>query len=185
MLGAGGEILGAGDLVCLAGGYGSRALWPDLPLEPVRGQASFASAVERPGAAAWGGYVIPTRDGLLFGATHDRGRDDTGVIEADHRRNLQTLAQARPALAASLHQASLQGRAALRASTPDRGPIAGELAPGLWVLTGLGGRGFTLAPLLAEHIAAGALGAPSPLPGPLAVAAGPRAFARRGTHTPD
>ena len=52
-LGAEGEILAAGDLVCLAGGYGSRALWPDLPLEAVRGQASFASTGEPPGPAAW------------------------------------------------------------------------------------------------------------------------------------
>jgi tRNA 5-methylaminomethyl-2-thiouridine biosynthesis bifunctional protein len=43
-------------------------------------------------------------------------------------------------------------------------PIAGEIAPGLFVLTGLGSRGFTTAPLLAEHVAALVLGAPSPLP---------------------
>ena len=185
ILGDGGEVLAATELVCLAAGYGSRALRPDLPLGPVRGQASFAAAAERPQAAAWGGYVIPTRDGLLFGATHDRGREDTEVDQADHRRNRQTLAQARPALAAGLDETRLQGRAALRASTPDHGPIAGELEPGLWVLAGLGGRGFTLAPVLAEHIAATAVGAPSPLPGPLAVSVGPRVFAGRRAHTPD
>ena len=184
VLGADGEVLAAADLVILAGGYGSRALWPDLPLGPVRGQASFTGAPEAPQAAAWGGYVIPTRGGLLFGATHDRWREDTEVIPSDHRRNLQTLAQARPAMAAGIDETGLQGRAALRASTPDRGPIAGELEPGLWVLTGLGGRGFTLAPLLAEHIAADALGAPSPLPNPLAASVGPRAFTKRGAHTP-
>jgi tRNA 5-methylaminomethyl-2-thiouridine biosynthesis bifunctional protein len=36
------------------------------------------------------------------------------------------------------------------------------------VLTGFGSRGFSFAPLLAEHVAAIALGAPSPLPAPLA-----------------
>jgi tRNA 5-methylaminomethyl-2-thiouridine biosynthesis bifunctional protein len=167
-----GGVLAVADVVCLAGGQGSRAVWPDLPLDPVRGQASFTARPVRPQAAAWGGYVIPTRDGLLFGATHDRGRSDTEVVPEDHLRNLRTLAQARPGLAAILETAPLEGRAALRASTPDRGPIAGELAPGLWVLTGLGGRGFTLAPLLAEHVAAGALGAPSPLPLDLAAAVG-------------
>ena len=183
VLGAGGETLAVADVICLAGGYGSRALRPDLSLEPVRGQASFTRASERPVAAAWGGYVIPTREGLLFGATHDRGREDTDVDPADHGRNLQTLAQARPDLAASLDETPLQGRAALRASTPDRAPIAGEIEPGLWVLTGLGGRGFTLAPLLAEHVAAGVLGVPSPLPDPLAASVRPRAFAKRGAHT--
>jgi tRNA 5-methylaminomethyl-2-thiouridine biosynthesis bifunctional protein len=185
ILGAAGEVLALADIVCVAGGYHSQQLRPELGLEPVRGQASFAAWDDRPHAAAWGGYVIPTREGLLFGATHDRGREDIDVLPAEHQRNLATLAQARPALAAQLEGRPLQGRAALRASTPDRAPIAGELETGLMVLTGLGGRGFTLAPLLAEHIAALALGAPLPLPGPLAAAVGPRPFRSRPAHTPD
>jgi tRNA 5-methylaminomethyl-2-thiouridine biosynthesis bifunctional protein len=185
ILGSGGEALATADLVCLAGGYGAQRLWPQLMLEPVRGQASFAVMDDRPQAAAWGGYVIPTREGLLFGATHDRGRQDVAVVPADHERNLRTLAQVRPALAGSLRHTALEGRAALRASTPDRAPIAGELEPGLVVLTGLGGRGFTLAPVLAEHLAASALGIPSPLARALAAAVGPRLFRTRPAHTPD
>ncbi len=185
VVGAAGEAVASADLVCLAGGYGSRSLWPDLALEPVRGQASFLECVEPPRAAAWGGYVTPTRTGMLFGATHDRGREDTQVLQEDHARNLHTLAKGRPALAAMLHQGHLEGRAALRASTQDRAPLAGEVAPGLLVLTGLGGRGFTLAPLLAEHLAAEGLGAPSPLPETLAVAVAARAFRSRRAQTPD
>ena len=185
LLGPDGGVLASADIVLIAGGHGSRRLWPELALEPVRGQASFADWGQRPQAAAWGGYVIPTRDGLLFGATHDRGREDLGVLPGDHARNLATLAKARPALASALQDRPLEGRAALRASTPDRAPIACELEAGLWVLTGLGGRGFTLAPLLAEHLAAEALGAPSPLPTPLAAQVGPRTFAKRAPHTPD
>jgi tRNA 5-methylaminomethyl-2-thiouridine biosynthesis bifunctional protein len=180
-----GRALAVADVVCLAAGYGSRTLAPELPLEPVRGQASFIDLEDRPQAAAWGGYVIPTREGLLFGATHDRGREDLDVLAEDHERNLKTLAQARPALAAALVDAPLQGRAALRASTPDRGPIAAELKPGLWALTGLGGRGFTLAPLLAEHLAASVLGGPSPLPADLAASVGRRGTSKHGSHTPD
>ena len=106
------------------------------------------------------------------------------MLEEDHRRNLQSLAQARPALAASLSGRPLEGRAALRASTPDHAPIAAELEPGLFALSGLGGRGFTLAPLLAEHLVAVALGAPSPLPRDLAAAVARRSFGRQGAHTP-
>ena len=71
----------------------------------------------------------------------------------------------RPALAASLAPAELGARAGVRAATRDSAPLAGAVAEGssLYVLCGLGGRGFTLAPLLAEHVAALALGAPSPL----------------------
>ena len=45
-----------------------------------------------------------------------------------------------------------------------------------------GARGFTLAPLLAEHVAALALGAPSPLAQPLAAFVDPARFARRAAR---
>ncbi|HLK24067.1 MAG TPA: hypothetical protein VKT30_05370, partial [Caulobacteraceae bacterium] len=51
--------------------------------------------------------------------------------------------------------------------------------PGLFVLSGLGSRGFCSAPLLAEHVAATALGAPSPLPSPLAALVEPHRFEMR------
>ena len=59
----------------------------------------------------------------------------------------------------------------MRATTPDRLPAAGPLdAPNLYALTGLGSRGFCVAPLLGEHLAMLILEQPSPLP---------RAFAQR------
>ncbi|RZJ80819.1 MAG: FAD-dependent oxidoreductase, partial [Brevundimonas sp.] len=69
-------------------------------------------------------------------------------------------------------------RAAVRATTRDRSPIAGAVPgrPGLFVLTGMGSRGFTLAPLLAEHVAALVLDAPSPLPTALAAVVDPGRF---------
>jgi tRNA 5-methylaminomethyl-2-thiouridine biosynthesis bifunctional protein len=48
--------------------------------------------------------------------------------------------------------------------------------PGLFVLSGLGSRGFALAPLLAEHVAARVLDAPSPLPADLAAVVDPVRF---------
>jgi len=173
-----GRAILAAETVILAAGLGSAALAPALLLQAVRGQASWAAGV-RPLAAAWGGYVLPTREGALFGATHDRGDVGTDVREADHARNLTTLAKALPELAGRLVGAPLTGRAAIRATTPDRLPIAGPLAEGLFALTGFGSRGFSLAPLLAEHAAALALGAPSPLHSDLAALVEPGRFARR------
>lgn len=179
---AGAEILHA-QAVILAAGLGARDLRPELPLSPVRGQASWAANVEAVPAAAWGGYVLPTRDGVLFGATHDRGDTGVDVREDDHRRNLDALRQALPALAARLGGSTLAGRAAVRATTPDRLPIAGPLeTPGLFALTGFGSRGFSLAPLLAEHVAALALDAPSPLGRPAAEIVAPDRFARRAAR---
>jgi tRNA 5-methylaminomethyl-2-thiouridine biosynthesis bifunctional protein len=181
----GGCEISRADAVIVAAAMGSAGLLPELPLRPVRGQASFVDRVEdAPGAAAWGGYVLPTRTGLLFGATHDRDDTGTETRAGDHERNLATLAAARPQLAAGLAGVSLDGRASIRATTPDRLPIAGP-APdvaGVFILTGFGSRGFSLAPLLAEHIAALALGSPSPLPAPLADLVDPDRFRRRAAR---
>ena len=170
------------DVVIVAAAMTSTALCAGLPLRPVRGQASFVEDFpEAPDAVAWGGYLLPTRGGVLFGATHDRDDEGTDVRAADHDRNLATLAGVRPALAARLAGEPLQGRASIRATTPDRLPIAGP-APdmeGVFILTGFGSRGFSLAPLLAEHVAALALNAPSPLPAPLAELVDPDRFRRR------
>ncbi|CAN7472608.1 tRNA (5-methylaminomethyl-2-thiouridine)(34)-methyltransferase MnmD [Phenylobacterium sp. LjRoot219] len=173
-----GAVLAEAGAVILAAGLDAARLAPGLSLRPVRGQASWAEPTEPPPACAWGGYAVPTRHGVLFGATHDR--DDTGVeLRAeDHERNLTTLAGRLPQLAARLAAMPLEGRAALRATTADRLPAAGG-ADGLFLLSGFGSRGFSLAPLLAEHVAAQALGAPSPLPTQLAGLVDPDRFARR------
>jgi len=175
-----GASIGRADIVCLAGGVSVSAFTP-APLQAVRGQVSIAAWDEPTSAAIWGGYAIPTRDGVLFGATHDR--DDAGaeVRQSDHARNLDLLAEGRPALAAALKDRPLTGRAGVRAVTPDFLPLAGvaEGAEGLFLLTGLGSRGFCAAPLLAEHVAALATGAPSPLPQSWQEIVDPHRFASR------
>ncbi|WP_374471521.1 tRNA (5-methylaminomethyl-2-thiouridine)(34)-methyltransferase MnmD [Phenylobacterium sp.] len=178
---AGAEILQA-DAVILAAGLPSARLAGGPPLSPVRGQASWAKVETRTPPVAWGGYALPTREGLLFGATHDRGDAGLEVRDADHARNLATLAAALPGLAARVEGLALAGRAAVRAVTPDRLPLAGAAdggAPGLFLLTGFGSRGLSWAPLLAEHVAALALAAPSPLPHGLATLVDPARFRLR------
>jgi tRNA 5-methylaminomethyl-2-thiouridine biosynthesis bifunctional protein len=118
----------------------------------------------------------------MFGATHDRDDDSLEPRPDDHRRNLAALAVVLPELAARLGAGPFAAHVGVRATTVDYLPVAGaapDAPAGLFVLTGLGSRGFTLAPLLAEHIAALALGAPSPLPRPLADLVDPARFARR------
>jgi tRNA 5-methylaminomethyl-2-thiouridine biosynthesis bifunctional protein len=182
LLDAEGALLAEADAVIVAAGLASADLVAGLPLGAVRGQASFTAFAEPPPAAAFGGYAIPTRQGVLFGATNDRDDTTSDVRSEDHRRNLAALAEGLPGLAGRLAGATLEGRASIRVSTPDYLPVAGA-APGgpagLFVLTGFGARGFTLAPLLAEHVAAQAMQAPSPLPAPLAAFVDPARFARR------
>lgn len=174
VLDAAGNGLSETDVVVLCAGAGTVALVPDLALSPVRGQAEWSTGVTAP-ALAWGGYVVPTADGLLFGATHDRSEVDDAIRTADSARNLATLADRLPRLAARLDPAGLGSRAAIRATTRDRLPVAGAIPgrAGLYVLGGLGSRGFCLSPLLGEHLAALILDRPSPLPGPVAAKISP------------
>ena len=179
LLDADGQPLAHAEIVCLAAGAGLAALWPDAPLTPVRGQVSWAEGVAPPPAVSWGGYAATTPGGAMFGATHDRGDASDGWRLEDDRRNLAEVAGRLPVLAARLAAADIRGRASVRATVPDNLPLAGPLADKLFVLGALGGRGFTLAPLLAEHIAALALGAPSPLPAPVAALLNPGRFSER------
>ncbi|MDB5470854.1 MAG: tRNA 5-methylaminomethyl-2-thiouridine biosynthesis protein MnmC [Caulobacter sp.] len=180
LVGEAGETLAIADLVVLCAGPANTA-FADLPLRPVRGQATVAAGAAIPRAVSFGGYAIPTRDGVLFGATHQRDRTDTQALPEDDAANLALIAARLPDLAADLGAHPLTGRAALRAAAPDHLPLAGPVPdqPGLFVLSGFGGRGFCVAPLLADHLAATLLGYPSPLPADLADAVDPARFRKR------
>ena len=179
---AAGNEIAVCEIVCVAAGMDSAALIPDLNLTPVRGQASVAEGLTWPIATLFGGYVLPTRTGMVFGATHDR--DDTGTEprDADHLRNLAAVGVVLPELSARLATRTLQARTGVRATTSDYLPLAGAASRetrDVFVLTGLGSRGYCLAPLLAEHVAALALGAPSPLPKTMRDLVDPARFADR------
>lgn len=173
------RVLAEADAVCLANGAELGVLWPGAPILPVRGQLSSAPGMLSC-AAAWGAYAAPATGGqIAFGATHDRGDADASWRPADDDRNLTALAAQLPALAARIGRETVRGRASIRATTADRLPLAGQIAPGLHVLGGFGARGFALAPLLADHVAATILQAPSPLPMPLAAVVAPGRFEER------
>ena len=175
LLGDDGAPILEADVVVVAAGWGAAGLIPTLPLAPVRGQADWIEGI-RAGPVAWGGYAAPTGSGLLFGATHDRGETGGDPSDEASARNLATVAARLPQLAARIAAAgTTRARTAVRATTPDRLPLAGAVpgATGLFILGGMGSRGFCVAPLLAEHVAALATAAPSPLPAGLAARVDP------------
>ncbi|MFN3371180.1 MAG: tRNA (5-methylaminomethyl-2-thiouridine)(34)-methyltransferase MnmD [Sphingomonadaceae bacterium] len=169
-----GQMLAEADIVCLAAGPANTRLAP-VRLAPVRGQVTLVEAAPPPVPLAGGAYAIPTpQGGTLVGATHQRDDlCDTPRAE-DDEANLARLARQQPDLARRLAAAPRRGIAGIRAASPDRQPLAGQLADGLFLLGGLGGRGFTLAPLLAEHVAALVAGVPSPLPADATALVDPR-----------
>ena len=146
----------------------------------------------------------------VLGATFDDAdpADDRwrAVTAASHGENRDRLKAALPDVDLP-DMAGWRGRAGLRATIPDQLPVAGGVveeelfseafaalrignkwvdfpaAPykaGLFVLTGLGSRGFTTAPLIGELIVAEMTGAPAPLPRALREAIHPARFLVRG-----
>ena len=185
LLDSGGAEIARADVVCLANAAAAADLVAGLDLTPVRGQVTFTKDARWPLATIFGAYVIPTQDGLLFGATHDRDETDPAIRPEDRRRNLAAVEKVLPDLARRLGERALEDWTAVRATTRDYFPLAGAVPgaePGIMVLTGLGSRGFCLAPLLAEHLAAGIMGAPSPLPRALAALVDPGRFAARASR---
>jgi tRNA 5-methylaminomethyl-2-thiouridine biosynthesis bifunctional protein len=177
-----GAAIDTAEVVCLAAGMDCARLAAGVALHPVRGQASVADGAAQSQAVLFGGYLIPTRSGVVFGATHDRDDTDVRPRAADHARNLEAVAAACPELAADLASRPLSAWTGIRATTRDYLPLAGAVPgaePGLYVLSGLGSRGFTLAPLLSEHVAASAMSLPSPLARNLADLVDPARFERR------
>jgi tRNA 5-methylaminomethyl-2-thiouridine biosynthesis bifunctional protein len=189
-----GAAVADADVVVFAngGGLGAFAQTAWLPLEFTRGQLEWGPAPDAPRTVVEGGpYVAPFADGMAFGATFDRLASPMSVTpDAQSRaRNLAALQTLAPDLAARIDPLALTSRAAVRAATPDRLPIAG-VAPDasadegathsrLWLLGGLGSRGFLAAPLLGETIASAILGEPQALDAEALAAVDPARLLRR------
>ncbi len=147
--------------IFLAAGYGIQSLAPKLAMRFSRGQLSWAKPV-RDEAIAYGGYAINLNGAALVGATHDRleSRDPFEVRDEDDAKNLSALAGIS---GQEVTAAQGQSRASVRVTTPDTLPILAEIEKNTWAITGLGSRGFTFAPLLAESLIADLCGEVGPL----------------------
>ncbi len=160
------------NVLLACGGQLTELLQPfALALQNVRGQVSYVSATAQsascPSVICYKGYFTPAQHGHhCVGASYARQFDPTTALQpqaADDQHNLALLADnlQQPDWAQQL--AVTAARASLRNTTRDHMPIAGQLAKGLWVIGGLGSRGFTSAPLVAEVIAAELAQQPLPL----------------------
>lgn len=151
--------------VLIAAGYGIKALLPELNMRFSRGQISWAEKGARlTRSLTYGGYAVPLEDGLLLGATHDRlqdGVDPYQLSGEDDRKNFAQFEEA-VGFALSPHPEHIS-RASVRVTTANTLPAMAQIRKGVWVLSGLGSRGFVFAPLLAESLTSELMGEAIPL----------------------
>ncbi|OEY98215.1 FAD-dependent cmnm(5)s(2)U34 oxidoreductase [Acinetobacter qingfengensis] len=155
-------------------------LFPEtVQLKPIRGQISWTdlktplSDQHLTTGFSYGGYAIPyNANTLIFGASFLQNQTETDVRIADHQHNFELMQHALPELATQLTNIkNWQGRASLRAQSPDYLPLVGQITPEqpcCHALAGLGSKGFLFSPLCSEIIAAQILGEALPIPSVLA-----------------
>jgi tRNA 5-methylaminomethyl-2-thiouridine biosynthesis bifunctional protein len=184
---------------------------PDMPLHRTRGQVSHwptaatDTALKLP--LTGDGYAIslPRVDssgaGLtLCGATWQAQDEDSALRWADDQHNLLRFERL-TGLAAPRGRPAPEGRVGWRLHSDDRLPLAGAVPaahlepgtrldhcrfvprePGLFMLTALGSRGLTWAPLLGRLVAAHITGTPAPLESDLADAVDPARWTARAAR---
>lgn len=195
----GGPITEADAVAVCAGPASALLTGQPLPLQSVRGMASWGWHTPQSAAAPWPAMPVNGHGNLIAhvplaggeawvcGSTFERDASTLPLTEretaAAHHANFAKLQILLPALAAALQPVfatpaapPLQAWSGVRCTTPDHLPLVGPLTdlaggaelPGLWVCTGLGARGATLALLCAELLAARLHDEPLPLDSALA-----------------
>ena len=166
------------------------------PLQPLRGQVAWGLHGTDGAVAPWPaqplnghGNLVPDvplevagaqERGWVAGSTFERDRTELPVPPAEaaagHAANLAKLQDLAPALGQTVAPTFGQARtwAAVRCTAPGRLPVTGPVdaagQPGLFICTGMGARGLTLALLCGELLAARLHAEPLPLEAKLAQA---------------
>lgn len=127
------------------------------------------------------GYITPNyNDHFTIGATFKFGVNSLDIIEAEHRENIQNIADTLPDIKTVTQNFNLNGQANFRSSTTDYLPLVGPIAdhakfnqvysslaqdanywietpcpylPGIFINTAHGAKGILTAPLCGDIIA--------------------------------
>jgi glycine oxidase len=149
----------AADAVVIANGIDAPALWPGLPVRPVKGEVlrlrwrkgcmPVPQQVIRARVHGRQVYLVPRADGVVVGATqYEHGRDTAPAVSGV--RDL--LGDACTVLPALDEYELAECAAGLRPMTPDNLPLVQRLDARTLAAAGHGRSGFLLAPWTAEHI---------------------------------
>jgi glycine oxidase len=147
------------DMTVIANGIDAPALWPGLPIRPVKGEVlrlrwrkgcmPVPQRVIRARVRGRQVYLVPRIDGVVVGATqYEHGRDTAPTVTGV-RELLDDACTVLPALG---EYELAESAAGLRPMTPDNMPLVGRLDDRTLVAAGHGRSGFLLAPWTAERI---------------------------------
>ncbi|OBB84089.1 glycine oxidase ThiO [Mycobacterium colombiense] len=147
------------EAVVIANGIDAPALWPGLPVRPVKGEVlrlrwrkgcmPLPQRVVRARVHGRQVYLVPRADGVVVGATqYEHGRDTAPVVSGV-RDLLDDACAVLPALG---EYELAECAAGLRPMTPDNLPLVHRLDARRLVAAGHGRSGFLLAPWTAEQI---------------------------------
>lgn len=181
----------------------------DMPIKGIRGQVTHAQSASDPSlktVVCGAGYISPALGGeYCFGASFDLHHQDLHLKRQDQTNNIKNLHNVLPQLHQNLAFAEqLNGKVAMRCSTPDYLPVVGPVpcyedyitsyaklrkdknwnfkphqAPnyqGLFVNIGHGSKGLITCPLTAEYLACTITNQPSPMAADLSNAIHPARF---------
>ncbi|SFM25125.1 bifunctional tRNA (5-methylaminomethyl-2-thiouridine)(34)-methyltransferase MnmD/FAD-dependent 5-carboxymethylaminomethyl-2-thiouridine(34) oxidoreductase MnmC [Marinobacter zhejiangensis] len=173
-----GQVLVADELVLCAGHRIQELLPKDqYRFKPIRGQVTLVDeeSINPPSCVVCGNrYLNPADQGTcLTGATFDLRDDNPELSAGSQQENIGSLMDMLPGVfkRSPSPDEPLSGRVGFRCTTHDYQPVAGQLGaqdypgqPAPYLLTGLGSKGLSYAPLLAEYLADVITGQPQALP---------------------
>ena len=156
------------DLVIIAAGHQSSEIWPACKplLQPIRGQVELGKGVstrlQHPINGL--GHFIQTPNIWLAGATFQRDEIDVQPRMKDVDKNFEKLATLMPEitdLVVARLRVQAQSWVGVRAAQKNRQPLVQKIESlehrNLWVCSGLGSRGLSLAALCAQDVLSAAL----------------------------
>jgi tRNA 5-methylaminomethyl-2-thiouridine biosynthesis bifunctional protein len=172
-------------ILCNSFALNEISLFRDIDLKKNRGQINWLPSKKKHGRKeiiSDGGYLIPDVSGFdVFGSTYERDNENKNLSMTDFDKNLKTY-QKLSGVKIEKNDMPITGWVGWRAVTPDRTPYVGHVLdeskevynkprsiqelkwhPNLFINTGYGSRGYTLAPFISKCLASLISGSQTPI----------------------
>ena len=121
------------------------------------------------------GYILPNVNGITWiGSTHEREFDNIDVCYEAGKELIERTNQNFKITLDGLDNMLMESN--FRVGSKDRLPLAGKIKENVYAIGGLGSRGFSLGPILGEHVASLINHSPSPISSGIALAIEPLRF---------